>query len=259
MDLRTTLRRSLVVFWMPGFGLGKLVRAMAIARHLETKHWIYTAATSYNKLIGRRQGFRVRNCCVGAIDDIATMNAAVMVTDTKPYGGNRKIANLPCKHVFIARKCGGVRQFASGFDAVIDPQDRHILIRERSEWLPEKATRVLGRDKPVLSFHAGIHRKERDYVFAEAEKVAEGLGRRLVCITPERYFPVCELFPAAGHIVCAAGYNSFAETQLWGGPTTYIPMKRVFDDQKERLADKPKHFDGAKKAAKIIHKLILEG
>lgn len=257
MDLHTALRRALVVFWMPGFGLGKLVRAMAIARHLETKHWIYTAATSYNKLIGRRQGFRVRNCCVGAIEDIATMNAAVMVTDTKPYNGNLKIAALPCKHVFIARECEGVQKWASGFDVVLDPQDRHILIRDKKEWSLEKGRRVLGHDEPVLAFHAGVYKKEREHIFAEAEKVAENLGKRLVCMTPERYFPVCELFPAAGHLVCAAGYNSFAETQCWGGPTTYIPMKR-YDDQEKRLTHKPQHFDGAEKAAKAIHKLILE-
>jgi hypothetical protein len=259
MDLHATLRRALVIFWMPGFGLGKLTRAMAIARHLETKHWIYTSATSYNKLIGRRQGFRVRNCCKGAIEDIATMNPAIIVTDAQPYAKNRMLASIPCKHVFIARKCNGGYQRPSGFDAVIDPQDRYILIRDKSEWSLEKGRRALGQDEPVLAFHAGMNQAERDYIFLEGERIAKNLGKRLVCMEPERFFPVCELFPAAGHIVCAAGYNSFAETQCWGGPVTYVLMKRAFDDQEARLSEGPKHFDGAKKAAALIHKLILEG
>jgi len=226
-----------------------LTRAMAIVRHLKADHLIY--ANSYIDF-AREKGFNVRRVCKGAIEDFASMGPAVVVTDTWPYG-DRRVARISARHIFIARKCNGKRAYALGFEAVIDPHDAYILIRQPEEWLMlAEAQAVIGDDYPVLAFHAGIWAEERERIFREARVIADDLGKRLVIMTPRDYWPICELLPAAGHAVCAAGYNAFAETKAWSGPTTYIPQGRNYDDQWDRLNESPIRFDGAMRAAEII-------
>lgn len=239
----------LVVFWFPGLGLGRLVRALAIARHLKSPYRIYGSATSLID-VARREDPHVYNCCKGALEELATLGVGVMVTDTWPYNRQRAVAQFPAEHVLVARRCNGERNFGLGLDAIIDPNDHYIIIRQPEEWSVERGERILGRDRPVLAFHSA--RPEQETIFQLAGEIAQREGRRLVCLTPEEYFPVCELLPAAGHVVCAAGYNSFAETQAWGGPVTYVPMHRDYDDQEGRLSERPRHFDGALLAAEEI-------
>ena len=249
MGSRDDSLSALVVFWVPSVGLGVLTRAMAIARHLTVPYLIYTMYPDF----ARRETPHVRRVCLGALEDVAKMQA-VVVTDTGalPYARAVFENKVGTRQVLVERRCS--HEYDAGvFDRVIDPNDRYIVIRQREEWLPlEKAQKIVGDDYPVVTFHAGKDIAERNYVWAEAARVAERLDKRLKKYDPTRYFPVCELLPAAGHVVCAPGYNSFAETKLWGGETTYVPMGRDHDDQADRLQEIPTYFDGAFKAAEVI-------
>jgi predicted glycosyltransferase len=239
-----------VVFWASGGGLGHLTRALAIARYLKSPYRIY--AYGYVE-VGRKEApDHVYRICRGCIEDIARLRPRVIVSDTTPYGGKRELAEIEAYHILLDRGCI-VQPPTFGLDGVIDVNEPRVLIRQPEEWSLEKGYEILGDDKPVLAYHAGIyHRKEQELVFKEARRVAEKLGKRLVTITPWTYYPVCELFPAAGAIVCAVGYNSHSETQAWGGPTYYVPLERECDDQFARLETHPRRFGGARLAAEVI-------
>ncbi len=61
------------------------------------------------------------------------------------------------------------------------------------------------------------------------------------------------MLPAAGAVVCGAGYNAFAETKAWGGQTFYMPFEREFDDQVARIREEnPMDFTGAIEFAQKI-------
>ena len=234
-----------------------MTRALAIARRLTIPYLIY--CNSYTDIGEMEAPGRIRRICKGCVDDIRRMNPSVLVMDTYPYGLYDEWRKFDGERIFVARRNRVKFDYDPGdFTHIADPQENYILIRQPEEWLSiGDAQKVIGADWPVLCFHAGCQQREQQILVEFAKGKADELGKRLVTFTPclGRY-PVCELLPAAGAVVCGAGYNAFAETKAWGGQTFYLPFKREFDDQIARLQEEnPTDFTGAMEIARKIEEI----
>jgi len=217
---------------------------MAIARRLAVPYSIYTHKPELVGPAGRR-------ICKGALEDVVS-HPVLLVTDTGAWPSAAVIQECSARKVLIVRDryfdTFDERRFDEVFDATVDA----VLIRQPEEWLSVAgAQKVVGTDHPVLAYHVGKSESERKEIWRRGEEVAARLDKPLV-IVKGRY-PVCELLPGAGRVVCAAGYNSYAETLAWGGPVSYFPMLRDLDDQVRRLSWRPRSFEGARLAAELIH------
>lgn len=135
----------------------------------------------------------------------------------------------------------------------------YILGRQAQDVLTRPQARLrLGlapdREEPViLAFHA-CSPAETMALFRQVKGASDalGLGHSLRLSTPQvlpgvEYFyphlvslyPVMDVFAAADLVVCAAGYNAFAEVSLLGVKTIFRPIERAKGRQHERITGFP--------------------
>ncbi|HEY9721632.1 MAG TPA: hypothetical protein V6D47_06440 [Oscillatoriaceae cyanobacterium] len=135
----------------------------------------------------------------------------------------------------------------------------YIVSRQQQDVLTRPQARLRlglapeGEEPVILAFHAGSP-AETMALFRQVRGASErlGLGHSLRLSTPQilpgvEYFyphlvslyPIMDVLEAADLVLCAGGYNAFAEVGSLGNRTLFRPLERAFDRQRGRTLGWP--------------------